>query len=167
MSLQEQIQADLKTAMRAGEKHRVEVLRMTLAAIKNARMALDKQAFDEAEARGETITLDRTALLTDAQVLDVLKKEVRRRQESAEAYRKGNRADLVEQEEAEAVILSAYLPQMLSADELRPLVAEVLAELGSPGPKEMGKVMPVLMQRFKERADGRIINQVARELMNQ
>ena len=94
-------------------------------------------------------------------------KEVKRRREAAELYRKANREDLAAAEEAEAAILGEYLPRQLTAEELRPLVAAAIAELGGAGPADMGKVMPALMQRFKGQADGRVISQVAREVLTQ
>lgn len=170
MSLQEQLQNDLKTAMRAGEQQRVDVIRMTLAALKTASQAQMKAAFDKAggEAGGEAAqqAAQQAASLSDAAMQDTVAKEAKRRREAAEAYRKGRREDLAASEEAEAAILDAYLPRQLSADELRPLVEEVLAGLGALGPNDMGKAMPALMQRFKGQADGRVISQVAREVLS-
>ncbi len=165
MNLQEQLQNDLKTAMRAGDKLRVEVIRMTLAALKNAQIATVKEAFDKAgeEAAG---TIDSKQPLSDQAMQETVTKEVRRRHEAAELFRKGGRPELAEREEAEAAILEAYLPKLMSADALRPLVAELIAGLGVSGPAAIGKVMPVLMQQFKGRADGKVINQVAREILS-
>jgi uncharacterized protein len=100
-------------------------------------------------------------------MLDVLTKEVRKRHEAAELYRKGNRNELAEAEMAEATIFEEYLPRMLTADEIRPIVADVIAQLGVSGPAAISKLMPALMQQLKGRADGRVINQVARELLSQ
>ncbi|HWQ15728.1 MAG TPA: GatB/YqeY domain-containing protein [Roseiflexaceae bacterium] len=170
MNIQEQLQHDLKSAMRAGERTRVEVIRMALAALKNAQMAQVKAAFDAAggEAGGAAAqeAASGAGALSEAAMQDVLAKEVKRRREAAEAYRAGARPDLAAAEEAEAAILEAYLPRQLTPDELRPLVAAAIAELGDVGPGDMGKVMPALMQRFKGRADGRIINLVAREVLS-
>ncbi|MEN9933463.1 MAG: hypothetical protein RLZZ387_42 [Chloroflexota bacterium] len=167
MTIHEQLQQDLKAAMRAGERQRVEVIRMTLAALKNAQMAQVKAAFDAAggEAGGAAAqeAADKAGALSETAVQDTVAKEAKRRREASEAYRKAGREDLAAGEEAEAAILEVYLPRQLSADELRPLVAAVIAELGSVGPADMGKIMPALMQRFKGQADGRVISQVARE----
>ncbi|KAB8143993.1 glutamyl-tRNA amidotransferase [Chloroflexia bacterium SDU3-3] len=168
MALQEQLQNDLKAAMRSGDKRRVEVIRMAMAAIKNAHIAQLKQAYDASAAAAtdeSTIELDHTAM-SDEAALDVLKKESKRRREAAEVYRSANRADLAEAEEAEGAILDSYLPRQLTADELRPLVAEFIAGLGVASPSEMGKIMPALMKEFKTKADGRVINQVAREVLS-
>ncbi|HEU4325671.1 MAG TPA: GatB/YqeY domain-containing protein [Roseiflexaceae bacterium] len=169
MGIQEQIQDDLKAAMRGGDKLRVQVLRMAMASLKNAQIAQVKQAYDAAApAEGsEEVTLDRSAGLSEATVLDTLAREVKRRREAAEAYRQGKREDLAAEEDSEAAILETYLPKKLSADELRPLVAAVIAEVGASSPAEINKVMPVLMQRFKSQADGRVLSQLARELLSQ
>jgi uncharacterized protein YqeY len=168
MTIQQQLQDDLKSAMRGGDKLRVQVLRMTLAAIKNAEIAKVKQAYDSAAAEGEetTVAIERTELGDEA-VLDTLAREVKRRREAADAYRQGKREDLASQEESEAAILEGYLPRKLSPEELRPLVAAAIGELGASGPSDMGKVMPVLVQRFKSQADGRVLSQLVRELLSQ
>jgi uncharacterized protein YqeY len=171
MNLQEQLQNDLKTAMRAGDKLRVDVIRMSINAIKNAQMAMVKDAFDAAseasEDASDTVTIDRGQALSDQAMQDVLNKEVRKRRESADLFRKGKREDLAEREDAEALILEEYLPRLMSADELRPLIAKVIAELGVNSSSGMGKIMPVVMGQFKGRADGRVINQVVREILSQ
>jgi uncharacterized protein YqeY len=171
MNLQEQLQNDLKTAMRAGDKLRVDVIRMSINAIKNAQMAMVKDAFDAAseasEDASDTVTIDRGQALSDQAMQDVLTKEVRKRRESADLFRKGKREDLAEREDAEALILEEYLPRLMSAEELRPLIAKVIAELGVTSSSGMGKIMPVVMGQFKGRADGRVINQVVREILSQ
>lgn len=168
MPIQEQLQQDLKTAMRAGEKQRVEVIRMTIAALKNARIAQLKQEYDAGvAAAGEDaqVELDRSGGLSDEAALDVLGKEAKRRREAALIYRQANREDLASNEEAEAVILEAYLPRQMTAEELRPLLEAKIAEVGASGPGDIGKVMPVVMKEFKGKADGRVINQVVREIL--
>ena len=117
MNIEEQLQQDLKAAMRAGEKLRVGVIRMTLAALKNAQMALVKNAYDAVSP--EELEPDRppiTAALSEAQMQETVTKEVKRRREAADIYRKGKREDLAATEEAEAAILEVYLPRQLTAD---------------------------------------------------
>jgi uncharacterized protein YqeY len=168
MTIQEQIQQDIKTAMRGGEKLRVEVLRMAMASLKNAQIAQVKAAYDTAAAEsGDQATVDRTVALSEEAAQDTLAREVKRRREAADAYRQAKREDLAAQEEAEATILEAYLPKQLTPDELRPQVVAAINELGVSGPSDMGKVMPVLMQRFKGRADGRVLSQLVREVLSQ
>ena len=168
MSIQDQIQNDVKAAMRAGERQRVDVLRMTLAALKTAQMQQVKSAFDAAAkaANSDEVTVDREAALSGDAVISTLKKEAKRRRESAEIYATNGRADLAAVEEAEAQIIETYLPQQVSAAELRPLVAAALSELGVSGAAGLGKAMPALIARFKAQADGKLINQLARELLS-
>jgi uncharacterized protein len=179
MSIQEQLQQDLKTAMRAGERERMGVIRMALAALKNAQMALVEAEYNKALAAAPKttdvqghpvipeITLDRNMPLSETAMQETIAKEVKRRHDAAEIYRKGRREDLATQEEAEAAILETYLPRQLTAQELRPLVVAAIDELGAGGAADMGKVMPALIQQFKGRADGRLISQLAREILSQ
>jgi uncharacterized protein len=177
MNIQEQLQNDLKSAMRAGDRPRVGVIRMALAALQNARLALVEAEYDQAlaaapkviDADGREvppeITIDRNLPLSATAMQETLAKEVKRRHDAAEIYRKGGRAELAEQEEAEAVILQEYLPRQLTAEELRPLVTEAIDALGAGSIADMGRVMPALIQQFKGRADGRVISQLAREIL--
>lgn len=170
MGTQEQLQQDLKTALRAGDRQRVGVIRMVLAAIKTAQMAEVKAAYDAAAATGDEEaaagTIDHDRPLDEAAVLDTLAKEIKRRREAAEMFRAGKRPELAENEEAEAAIIEAYLPPQLTVDELRPEVAATIERLGASGPSDMGKVMAALMQQYKGRADGKLISQLARELLS-
>src|SRR5215210_700782 len=130
MNIQEQLQQDLKTALRAADKTRVGVIRMALAALKNAQMALVEAAYDKAAAAlpnqvdqdadsippNTPIEIDRNAPLSETAMQETIAKEVKRRRDAAEMYRKGRRTDLAEQEEDEAAILEAYLPRQLTAE---------------------------------------------------
>jgi uncharacterized protein YqeY len=146
MSLKQRLAADLQDAMRQREERRRDTLRMALAAIHNA----------EIEKRGE---------LDDDAMLAVLSKESKTRRESIEEFKKGGRQDLVDKETAELEIISAYLPQQLSRDEIVEVARQVVQETGASGPKDIGKVMPALMQRLQGRADGRLASEVVRELL--
>ncbi|MEX1254205.1 MAG: GatB/YqeY domain-containing protein [Dehalococcoidia bacterium] len=147
MSLKERLAADLYHAMRQREELRRDTLRMTLAAVHNA----------EIEARAQ---------LDDEAILNVLSKEAKMRRESIEEFKKGGRQDLVDKETAELEIISAYLPQQLSRDEIVEVARQVVQETGASGQKDIGKVMPALMQRLQGRADGRIASEVVRELLS-
>ncbi len=147
MSIQSRLQEDMKDAMRAKDQMRLDTIRMALAALKNAR-------------------IDRRQDLDEAEMVGVLQKEAKRRRESAAEYHKANRPELAASEEAELAILEAYLPQMLDAAALRPLVAEVIAEVGATSMADMSKLMPVLMARFRGQAEGGTLNAVARELLS-
>ena len=166
MSIQEQLQQDVKSAMRAGERFRVDVLRMALAALKNAQMAMVKEAFDAATpAENADDQAPIAVTLSDAAMQETIAKEVKRRRDAAEMYRKGEREELASQEEAEAAILETYLPRQLTAAELRPQVAEAIRAMGASSIADMGKVMPALMQQFKGQADGRLLSQITREIL--
>ncbi|HNP85232.1 MAG TPA: GatB/YqeY domain-containing protein [Kouleothrix sp.] len=167
MNIQEQMQQDVKAAMRSGDRMRVDVLRMALASLKNAEMVLIKEAFDAAKpAEGEGEIAPIVVTLSEAAMQQTITKEVKRRYDAAELYTKGGRADLAQQEEAEAAILETYLPRQLTADELRPMLVEAIGQLGATSIADMGKVMPALIQQFKDRADGRLISQLAREILS-
>lgn len=148
MSLQNQLTEDMKSAMKAGEagKLRLSVIRMVRAAIKNAE-------------------IDRRAALSDDEVLDVIAKEIKQRRDTIEDFQRGGRPDLVQKNQDEIAILSAYLPQQLSAEEVRELARTAISATGASGPKDMGKVMSALMPHTRGRADGRLVNQVVKELL--
>ena len=149
MSLNERLAADLKDAMRQRDELRRSVLRMTLAALHNAEIA----------ARGQP--------LDDAAELAVLTKEAKQRRESIEEFRKAGRPDRADQEEAELAILAGYLPEQAGRDEILSAARAVIAETGASGARDIGKVMPVLMERLRGRAEGREVSEVVRELLSQ
>jgi uncharacterized protein YqeY len=155
MGLREQLPEDLKAAMRSGDGVRRDVLRSLLTAISNAEIAR-VNVQDESSTRQD---------LSDADVLDVIQKQVKQRRESAEEYRKGKRAELADREEAEAEILTAYLPAQLSREEIAAEVRSAIAETGASGPAGKAKVMPLVIGKLKGRAEGRLINEVVTELL--
>jgi uncharacterized protein YqeY len=160
-NLYEQFQSDMKDAMKARDSVRVNVLRMAMSSIKTALSNQVKQAYDAAGGEANMAAAEAAAqavVLSDVQIQDIVAKEVKRRREAAELFRKGNRMDLVETEETEAAILEQYLPRMLTADELRPEIQALLAEIGATGVADMNKAMPVVMQRYKGKADGRVLH---------
>ena len=144
--LKQKLVEDLKQALKGGDKVRRSVIRLVMAAIKNAEIA-------------------RQVTLEDADILGVIAKEARQRRESIEAFRQGNRQDLVTQEEAELVILQQYLPQQMSREEIIAEARRVIEEVGARGPSDKGKVMPKLIAKLKGKADGREINAVVTELL--
>lgn len=146
MSLKERLNGDLKDALRRGEEQRKAALRMALAALHNA----------EIEAGGE---------LDESAVLGVLAKEAKQRRESIEEFRKGRRDDLVAREEAQLAVIEQYLPQQMTRDEIAEAARAVMAQVGARGPSDKGKVMPVLVNQLRGRADGREINAVVTELL--
>ena len=134
MSLKNQITEDMKSAMKAGEKDRLKTVRLIMAAIKQ-------------------VEVDERVELDDAGVLSVLDKMVKQRRDSVEQFHKGGRDDLAAIEKAEIEVLSKYLPEQLSADELAALVDEVIAATGAEGMRDMGRVMGQIKARAAGRAD--------------
>ncbi len=162
-SLKDQIQADLTDAMRNREETRKTALRMLITAIRNAEIrnpppgATDEQLAEMAKLP--------PVVLGDDEVLAVVQKQLKQRRDSIDQFEKANRADLADKERAEAAILERYMPQQASADEVEEAARTVIAETGASGPREMGKVMPVLTKQFAGRADGRLINETVRRLL--
>jgi uncharacterized protein YqeY len=150
MSLKERLTEDMKQAMKDKEagKLRLSVIRMVRANIKN-------------------VEIDSKQELSDDEVLNVVSKEVKMRRDSMEEFKKGNRLDLVESLEQEIDVLMKYLPEQLNETEVRTLVEQAVAEAKAVSPKDMGKVMAVLMPKVKGRADGKLVNTIVRELLNQ
>lgn len=134
MSLKGQIQDDMKQALKAGDRDRLKVIRMLMAAIKQ-------------------IEIDRRSELDDPAVLGVVEKMVKQRRDSANQFRQGGRGDLAEIEQAEIAVLDDYLPEPLSEPELNALIDEAIAETGASGMQDMGKVMGRLKGRVQGRAD--------------
>ena len=134
MDIKDRLQADVKTALRASDKARLTVLRMALAAVKQ------REVDDRVE-------------LSDGQVMAVIEKMVKQRRESITQFDKGGRADLADKERAEIDVLAPYLPEPLSQDELEQLVADIIADTGAAGMKDMGKVMGQIKARAAGRAD--------------
>jgi uncharacterized protein len=141
MSLLNQVQDDVKTAMKAGERERVHALRMIADALQKA----------EKDNGGDPV--------------EVLQRERKRRLEAAEAYRDGGRSDAAEAEEREAEIIASYMPEQLSDEDLRAIVGDAVAESGASSPQEMGKVMAVVMPQVKGRADGKRVSAAVKEML--
>jgi uncharacterized protein YqeY len=136
--LRDDINSALKDAMKGGDKRRVSTLRLVNSALKNA----------DIEARGQG-----KEPLTDDDLLGLMQKMIKQRQESIELYEKGARADLADQERAEIAIIAAYLPRQMSEDDAKAAIAAVVTEIGAQGMKDMGKVMAVLKQRHAGKMD--------------
>lgn len=137
MTLRERLHDDTIAAMRSGDALRRDVLRMAQNAIYNVEKA-------------------RHVTLSEDELVGIVSKEVKTRRESVEAFRNGGREDLAAKEEAEIAILSAYLPQQLTEDELRALVDETVAATGATSARDLGKVMGALSPKIRGRADGKL-----------
>ena len=142
MTLSERVDADLKGAMRAKDSTRLGVLRMLKSALKYG-------AIEKAGAEGD---------LGDADAVQVIRKQVKQRQDSIESFEKGGRPDLAEKEKAELTILNSYLPQQMNAEELTKMVRETIAEVGATSKAQMGAVMKVATERAAGRADGKALS---------
>src|SRR3989441_13057899 len=142
MSIQKRIDSDLKDAMRARDATKLGVLRMLKSALKYAAIA---KSGAEAE-------------LTDAEAAQVIRKQVKQRQDSIESFEKGGRAELANKEKEELSILNAYLPQGMSGDELVKVVRETIAEDGETSKAQMGTVMKALQAKVAGRADGKTLS---------
>ena len=147
MDLKERLTEDLKTALRSGDKLKLSVIRLLTALIKNR----------EVEKRGP---------LTDAEVVQAISSSCKQRQEAIEQYGQGGRQDLVDKETAELRILQSYLPQPLTSEELAGLVQAAIQEAQAASPKEMGKVMAVLMPKVTGRADGKAVSALVRDMLS-
>jgi uncharacterized protein YqeY len=150
MSLLEQIQHDVKDAMKAGEKQRVHALRMVVNELQKA-------------AKENALRGDPSGPTPRGDEVDVLQRERKRRLEAAEAYRDGGRTDLAEAEEREAELIGSYMPEQISDQELGAIVGDAVAESGASSPKEMGKVMALVMPQVKGRADGKRVSAAVKE----
>lgn len=146
MELKEQLKNDVAAAMREGDNHKRDTLRMLLAAIKQ-------------------IEVDEQTTLDEEAVHAVISKQAKQRRESIADAEKAGRNDLVAQEKGELEIIEAYLPQMMGEEEVRRIAGEVIAEVGASGVKDMGRVMAQLMPRLQGKADGRVVSAVVRQLL--
>ena len=148
MTLKDRLVEDMKVAMKAKEegKVRLSVIRMVRAGIRNAE-------------------IDNKIEFNDAQVIEVLARELKQRRDEREEFIKADRPDTVQALDKEISVLMDYLPQQLSEGEIRQFVQETIATVGAQGPKDLGKVMGVLSPKTKGRADGKLVNQIVREML--
>jgi uncharacterized protein YqeY len=148
MSLLTDIESAMRAAMKARDALRVSTLRMAMAAAHNRQIELGHE-------------------LTDAEVVEVLDRQVKQRRESIELYREGGRPELADAEEAEMAILHEFLPEPLTEDEIERLVRDAVAATGANGPADMGRVMGVLVPQTKGRADGKAVSDLVRRLLSE
>lgn len=147
MSMEQQIQQDIKAAMLAKEKTRLESLRAIKAAILLAK------------------TVDGSESIADEAVVKIIQKLVKQRKETAEIYRQQNRGELAAQELAEAAAMEVYLPKQLSEEELEAELKKIIAQVGATGPQDMGKVMGTATKALAGKADGRAISALVKKLL--
>ncbi|WKY46847.1 GatB/YqeY domain-containing protein [Eubacteriaceae bacterium ES3] len=144
MALKDQLQADLKTAMKEKDKVRKSTVTMIRAAI----LQVEK---------------DQKTELTEEQVIEIIAKQLKQRRDGLAEFEKAQRDDLIQQAQAEIAIIESYLPTQLTLDEIKVIVDETIQETGARDIKDMGKVMGALMPKVKGRADGKLVNQAVKE----
>ena len=146
--LKDRLVEDMKVAMKAKEegKLRLSVIRLARAAIKNAE-------------------IDKKTEFTDAEVIEILAREVKMRRDAILEFEKANRPETVDTLNQEISILMDYLPQQLSEEEIRQMAQEIITQAGAQGLKDLGKVMGAITPKTKGRADGKLVNQIVRELL--
>jgi uncharacterized protein YqeY len=147
VNLQERLMADLKEALRSNDVPRKDAIRMIRAAVKNAEIEWQREA-------------------TDEEIQGIISREIKHRQEALELFRKGGREDLVAAEEAGIAILERYLPEQLSREQVAEVIRRIVAEMGVAGPGTLGPVMRQAMAQLKGKAEGRLVNEVAREILS-
>jgi uncharacterized protein len=148
MSLQTDIEVAMRAAMKTGDASRVTTLRMAMAAAHNRKIELGHD-------------------LTDADMVEVLDRQVKQRRESIELFRAGGRGELADAEEAEMAVLREFLPEPLPAEELERLARDAVVATGASGPADMGKVMGALVPQTKGRADGKVVSDLVRRLLSE
>ncbi|MDD9268675.1 GatB/YqeY domain-containing protein [Paenibacillus sp. GCM10023248] len=146
MSLSDRLNEDMKQAMKSQDKFKLSVIRMVRSTIKNAEIEL-KRALD------------------DNEVLDVLTREIKQRKDSLQEFSKAGRDDLADNLKAELTILTEYMPQQLSEEEVKAIVQQTIQQIGASSKADMGKVMTALMPQVKGRADGKLVNQLVQQLL--
>lgn len=147
MSLTNRLNDDMKQAMKNQDKFRLSVIRMVRSSIKNSEIELRRP-------------------LEDDEVLDVLTREIKQRRDSLQEFEKANRSDLADNLKAEIIILTEYLPEQLTEEELKEIVQHTIQELGASSKADMGKLMGALMPKIKGRADGKLVNQLVQQFLS-
>ena len=146
MQLAEKLTNDYKEALKSGDKNKVSILRIIKAAIKNKE-------------------IEKGSPLSDEEISAILRSFVKRANESIEQFAKAGRADLAEKEKQELAVIQTYLPQQLGEDEIRSLIKQAVSEVGAAGPTDMGKVMKAVMAKTRGQADGKLVNNLVKEIL--
>ncbi len=147
MSLEERIESEFKTALKQQNKIKVSTLRMLKAEINNVKLEPNKKA------------------LTDEGIVKIIQRQIKQHKDSIEQFEKGKRQDLVEKEKKELEILLGYMPEQLSEEELKKIIADTVKELEATSKAEMGKVIKAVMERVKGRAEGKKVSQIVSSML--
>lgn len=160
--LKEHLKQELNQSLKSGNQIKRLVLGGLLTSVKNKELAkrtqLSKTISDASE-------LEKQSQLSDEDVLETIASEVKKRKDSIEQFKAGNRSDLAQKEESELKILISYLPQQLTEDEVREKVKEAIASLNAQSPQDLGKVIGAVMAKVKGKTDGGTVSNIAKELM--
>lgn len=162
--LKEKIQNNLKEAMREKREIEISTLRMVLAAMASRESEKRTKIWKE-KPQSSPEELGKESQLTDEGVVDVVSSEIKKRRDAILLYEKGGRQELADKEKKEMEILSQYLPEQLSEEEIKKLVQEVIVKTGAKEIKEMGKVMAELASKIKGKAEGGLVTKIVRELL--
>jgi uncharacterized protein len=146
-SLKKKLNDDLKEAMKSGMTVKRDTLRMLLATVKNT----------EIEKRGE---------IDNSDIITLVAKEIKKRNESIEAFKQGNREDLIAREQAEIDVLQGYMPQQMTQEEVSGIVRKIIGDVGASGPSDKGRVMKALMPEVKGKADGKMVSDIVDAELN-
>jgi hypothetical protein len=165
MTLKETIQKDLVTALKAKDLLKVSVLKLVMASVKNKEIE-KRGKYSKFNPDETTENLLKESELDADEMTHVLNMEVKKRKDSAEQFRKGNRPELAEKEEKEIVIIKAYLPEDLSEEKVKEIIAEVLSKTGAKGPADFGRVMKELTPLVKGRVDGNLVVKLVKEKLS-
>lgn len=147
MGLKEQLERDLREAMKNKDRIRLDTIRAIKTAIKNKEVELIKE-------------------LDDTAIIGIINTLIKQRQESIEYFKKGGREDLLQKEEKEIAILRSYLPEPLSPEKLESIITESIKEAGATGPRDIGKVMKIIMPKVAGRVDGKTVNEMVRKRLS-
>ena len=144
---QERLQTDLKEALKAKEKERLGTLRMLLTELKNEQIRTGSEVDEDG-------------------FVQLVRKGIKQREDAAKQYRDGDREELAAKEDREAAILADYMPEQAGEDEIRAAIEELVAKEGLEGPRAIGVIMKAMMAHFGSKADGRTVNQIARQILS-
>jgi len=147
MGMEDKLRDDMKNALKTGQKERLSTLRTVLAQIKDERI---KKKSD----------------LSDEDIISVLMRALKSRKDSIEMYKQGDRQDLVDKETAELEVIQSYLPEQMSEEDVKKIIAEIVESSGATEMKDIGKIMGPAMAKLKGKADGKLVQQIARSLLS-
>ncbi|HEY3291088.1 MAG TPA: GatB/YqeY domain-containing protein [Anaerolineae bacterium] len=151
LTIRQRLQNDLKESMRGNDERRKTVIRLIMASIRNA----------EVDAR----TDGRGGVVSDGDVMALIRREIKQHEESLAEATKANRADLEAEQTAELVLLKAYLPQQMTREQIVEIARQVIADVKATTPKQQGEVMKALLPKVKDQADGKMVSEVVRDLL--